>query len=53
MPDLFEVLKDAHKKKASDVFIKANAPISFRINGAVRAQESGVLTPDDSSIATS
>ncbi len=47
MPELFDILREAAKKKASDVFIKAGSPPCWRVNGAVRRTEWPELTSDD------
>lgn len=47
MPDLHDLLKLAAQKKASDVFLKADCPPTFRIGGFVRQQDMAVLTPED------
>jgi twitching motility protein PilT len=47
MLDLQIVLRDAAKKRASDVFIKANCPPALRINGSITFAEGAPLSPDD------
>ena len=47
MPELYDILREAAKKKASDVFIKAGSPPCWRVNGAVRRTEWPELSSDD------
>jgi twitching motility protein PilT len=47
MLDLQELLKDAAKKKASDLFIKANCPPAVRINGRIAFTDNPALSADD------
>jgi twitching motility protein PilT len=47
MLDLQELLKDAAKKKASDLFIKANCPPAIRVNGSIKFAANTPLSADD------
>ena len=45
--DLNELLKSAHQKKASDLFIKENSPPAMRISGRIHILDLPPLTADD------
>lgn len=45
--DLHELLKSAHQKKASDLFIKENSPPAMRISGRIHILDLPPLTADD------
>jgi twitching motility protein PilT len=47
MPDIKELIKTAAQKKASDVFIKAYCPPTFRIAGRVQMIDSPPLTAEE------
>jgi len=47
MLELEELLREAAKKKGSDLFIKANSPPAMRINGRIAFTDHGVLSADD------
>ncbi|HBH95752.1 MAG TPA: type IV pili twitching motility protein PilT [Ruminococcaceae bacterium] len=45
--DFESILRDAVAKKASDIFIIAGIPISYKINGVIQKQSEKCLTPKD------
>jgi len=47
MLDLHEIIRIAATKKASDVFVKANTPVCFRIAGKIVISDLPPLSPDD------
>lgn len=48
MIELFDLIRLAAQKKASDVFIKAEGPPAMRISGKIQQLEGEPLTPDES-----
>ena len=44
---LLEVLRKATLKDASDVFIIAGLPVTYKVNGAQDRDESGIMKPAD------
>ena len=49
MTDLFELLKSAVEKNASDIFIVAGFPVAYKINGHIAPVDDERLTPAASS----
>ena len=47
MTEVFELLRVAAEKKASDVFIKADSPPAMRISGRITITDAPKLTADD------
>lgn len=47
MLELRELLLEASKKKASDLFIKEDSPPVIRVNGKVQATDHAILSSDD------
>lgn len=45
--DILGILKDAAEKKASDIFIVAGIPVSYKINGNIVRTDGEKLMPDD------
>lgn len=45
--DLNSILNYAAEKSASDIFIVGGAPLSYKINGSIHNDGSGILTVDD------
>ncbi len=45
--DILGILKDAAEKKASDIFIVAGIPVSYKINGNIVRTDGERLMPDD------
>ena len=45
--DLKELLTQAAQERASDVFLKADAPPALRVDGRIRATDRPSLTPDE------
>ena len=41
------ILEQAIQRNASDIFIVAGAPLTFKINGRIEKQEGNILKPDD------
>jgi twitching motility protein PilT len=46
-PELLGTLQMAHEKKASDVYLLPNEPVSLRVNGKLERSEGAVLTAED------
>lgn len=47
--DIQEILKQAIKKEASDIFIVAGAALCFKIKGEIQRQSEQILKPEDTS----
>ena len=47
MMEIMDVFKRAIEKKASDIFIIAGRPVSFKILGDIVTFEDEILTADD------
>ena len=47
--DMIQILQKAVDQKASDIFIIAGAPVSFKIGDSIKPVDSAKLTPEDTS----
>ena len=46
--ELYNLLKDAVEKQASDIFIVSGLPVSYKLNGVIQPQSNEMIIPDTS-----
>ena len=44
--ELYNLLKDAVEKQASDIFIVSGLPVSYKLNGVIQPQSNEMILPD-------
>lgn len=44
--ELYNLLKDAVEKQASDIFIVSGLPVSYKLNGVIRPQSNEMIVPE-------